>query len=306
MKKVKYFIIILLILLISISVILIKIVKMINEDIDKNYYDDTIPQNALMELQVGIHKETSEYRFFGVNEFINQFLKYINTGNKEAVYGLLDDEYRSQHSTESIIKYINQKGNINSFYIKELYKRESTENLVYYVTGTAELTSNQTNISLASMCFQVCVVNDNKTASIKMLTEEEYQREINDTSEEINEKIITKNEYNTYNEPILTNWNLAQRYLLDYSFKLKYDIEEAFNLLDLEYRSTKFNNEINEFKQYIQENKDILYNIEMSDCKTNLNEKYIEYIIKDVSGNVYTIRRKNVMDYSVLLDNNTI
>lgn len=299
MKNIKYIIIMLImILIIVISWIMVLINK--NDEID---YDDTIEQDILVELQAGISKEENDYRFFGIEDFINQFFQYIETKNEDAIYELLDDGYKKQYNVESIIKDINNKGNINSFYLNELYKREGTNNWIYYVSGILELTNSQGESDFQKMYFQL-YVDSNNAADIKILEEDEYNKEIADTSENINEKKITKNKYNNYNILKLTSWELAERYISDFSFRLRYDVEEAFDLLDEECKEGLFNNDIKKFDEYIQENKNTLYNIKIHDCKSKVTEDYIEYSIKDSSSTEYTIKRKSAMKYSISLKDN--
>lgn len=302
MKNIKYIIGILIILLIILVVILINIGKIINNIvIEEEPYDNTIPQDTEIELQNNVHKEVNDYKFFGINDFIVQFLEHVNSKNSKIVYNLLDDEYKNQNNIEDIIKNINKNGKFNNFYMQELYKREFETNYIYYAKGVLEFIDNQEQL-LSNMYFQIYIDNNNRTAAIKILTEEQYEQEIVYISNNVNEKIITKNENNNYEEPILTNYDLAQRYIRDYIFKLQNDIEQAFYLLDTDYRENQFNNNLEIFKQYIQENKEKLYDIKIYECNSQISNDYIQYIIKDFSGNTYVIKRKNVMDYSIILE----
>ena len=105
---------------------------------------------------------------------------------------------------------------------------------------------------------------------------------------------------------MLTEWDLSERYIEDYELKLKYNIEEAYNLLDEDYRNKKFNNNIQEFENYIEQNKEILYNISIYNCTTQIEENYIQYNVEDANNNIFVIKRTNALEYKILLDNVTV
>lgn len=114
----------------------------------------------------------------------------------------------------------------------------------------------------------------------------------------MNPKTYDVNEYNLVN---ITDRQLAAIYLNDYRNYLKNNIDQAYELLNEEYRSKKFNN-IQEFKDYINS-----ININtMSVEKYNISDdkKIIDVYISD--NNRFIFKIKNILEYEVYLDDTTV
>ena len=294
------------ILMIIIGIVIILIVLLllgIRNPENLNEYDggeETEAQDTLVEINSNINKETNDYKFFAVDDLINDFMIYINTENQEAVNALIDSSYSQEYNVQNI------SGTIDRFYSQEIYKQDSITNSIYYVRGIVELVNSQNEVNVGNNYFKVYVDNNNLTASIVFFPEQEYKSAIEPNSNEIEEKTIEQNEYNKFEEKMLTEWDLSERYIEDYELKLKYNIEEAYNLLDEDYRNKKFNNNIQEFENYIEQNKEILYNISIYNCTTQIEENYIQYNVEDANNNIFVIKRTNALEYKILLDNVTV
>lgn len=114
----------------------------------------------------------------------------------------------------------------------------------------------------------------------------------------MNPKTYDVNEYNLVN---INDRQLAAIYLNDYRNYLKNNIDQAYELLNEEYRSKKFNN-IQEFKDYINS-----ININtMSVEKYNISDdkKIIDVYISDNDRFIFKI--KNILEYEVYLDDKTV
>lgn len=294
------------ILMIIIGIVIILIVLLllgIRNPENLNEYDggeETEAQDTLVEINSNINKETNDYKFFAVDDLINDFMIYINTENQEAVNALIDSSYSQEYNVQNI------SGTIDRFYSQEIYKQDSITNSIYYVRGIVELVNSQNEVNVGNNYFKVYVDNNNLTASIVFLTEQEYKSAIEANSNEIEEKTIEQNEYNKFEEKMLTEWDLSERYIEDYELKLKYNIDEAYNLLDEDYKNKKFNNNIQEFENYIEQNKETLYNISIYNCTTQIEENYIQYNVEDANNNIFVIKRTNALEYKILLDNVTV
>ena len=294
------------ILMIIIGIVIILIVLLllgIRNPENLNEYDggeETEAQDTLVEINSNINKETNDYKFFAVDDLINDFMIYINTENQEAVNALIDSSYSQEYNVQNI------SGTIDRFYSQEIYKQDSITNSIYYVRGIVELVNSQNEVNVGNNYFKVYVDNNNLTASIVFLTEQEYKSAIESNSNEIEEKTIEQNEYNKFEEKMLTEWDLSERYIADYELKLKYNIDEAYNLLDEDYKNKKFNNNIQDFENYVEQNKEILYNISIYNCTTQIEENYIQYNVEDANNNIFVIKRTNALEYKILLDNVTV
>lgn len=114
----------------------------------------------------------------------------------------------------------------------------------------------------------------------------------------MNPKTYDVNEYNLVN---INDRQSAAIYLNDYRNYLKNNIDQAYELLNEEYRSKKFNN-IQEFKDYINS-----ININtMSVEKYNISDdkKIIDVYISDNDRFIFKI--KSILEYEVYLDDTTV
>ena len=117
--------------------------------------------------------------------------------------------------------------------------------------------------------------------------------------------VIEENDYNTFERKIFTDIEIARYYFEDYKYKALYNPEKAFNLLDSEYKIEKFNNDINEYKAYIQNNKNNLQNAELIHYKTSKEGQYGIYEVTDNYDNYYKIIETGINEYTIILDNST-
>ena len=113
----------------------------------------------------------------------------------------------------------------------------------------------------------------------------------------MNPKTYDVNEYNLVN---ITDRQLAAIYLNDYRNYLKNNIDQAYELLNEEYRSKKFNN-IEEFKTYI--NTININNMSVEKYNISDDKKIIDVYISDNDRFIFKI--KNILEYEVYLDDTT-
>ncbi len=297
MKNLKIIIYAVIIIIIFIIITLIFLLNNKNSGTEiKDLPDDSIPQDIIINASSELKRETNDYKFFAISDFIDKFLQYVNSNNQVAIKSILDKTYTKEFD---IRKFQN---NIRTFYAQTMYKQENQKYSIYYVEGYIELI-NETNY--LESYYEIFVDNENMRASIIPLTDEQYNQCIKN-AKIIEDKEIQENEYNKYEELSLSNWNLAERYLNDYILKVKYNIEAAYDILDNLYRERKFSNNIEEFKKYILDNKERFNDINIINCVMKLKEQGIEYNITDSNNNTYIIERKNAMEYTMILDNKTI
>lgn len=114
----------------------------------------------------------------------------------------------------------------------------------------------------------------------------------------MNPKKYGVNEYNLVN---ITDRQLAGIYLNDYRNYLKNNIDQAYELLNEEYRSKKFNN-IEEFKTYV--NTININNMPVEKYNISDDKKIIDVYISDNDRFIFKI--KNILEYEVYLDDTTV
>lgn len=135
--------------------------------------------------------------------------------------------------------------------------------------------------------------------NIEILIITNFENEINNKTNEIMVKDI--NQYNSLN---ITNNQLVTIYFNEYINEINNNIQEAYNMLDVEYRNKKFST-IEKYKKYINNINSIIYNLKLTSYSVDENDEYTEYICKDQYNNVYIFKETSVMQYKILLDEYT-
>ena len=113
-------------------------------------------------------------------------------------------------------------------------------------------------------------------------------------------------EYNNYlknykvNEyiPVYVNdEEMAKRYFSKYRNIINSDASEAFNLVDEEYRNSKFNNNKKKKKNYIRSLN--INNVKVDRYYKTTQSEYEVFGVYDSNGNLYKFKTKGVMQFVV-------
>lgn len=254
-----------------------------------------------------------------VEETIKNYIENIKNQNVELVMSVLNKEYISKNNINSnnLSSSTQQYKNITSYKNIEMYEQNSEKFTAYYIKGQI---NDQGNVY-----FEIGVDVNNHTYDIMPITENEYTTKINQST---GERTIEKNENNSIEFKDYDNADIAKMYFDDYLKQMISNPEKAYNLLDKQYRETKFEN-YDGFVQYINANREKLeltYKMETLDNNdfekysdyldfklqhSNLGikkysietyESYVQYTCQDAEGNYYIFSAQYPMDYSVVLD----
>ena len=151
----------------------------------------------------------------------------------------------------------------------------------------------------------VMVDTNNMTCEIEELEGGNYNN-INDIKLNNNGKTeIPNNGNNYFKYEEIKKDDMCRKYLEDFKQKALNNPEEAYQLLDEEYKNKRFSG-IEDFKEYINLLRGKIENSILSKYDVQNKEEYTEYILVDNYNNSYTIRTTGIWDYKILLDNYTI
>ena len=117
------------------------------------------------------------------------------------------------------------------------------------------------------------------------------------------EEFLKDYEVNEYISSYVTDEDMVKIYLNDYIHTMYYNVEEAYYLLDEEYRIKRFGS-IENYKNYVYSLDYTTYDM-VSYYKKSV-DGYIIFGVYDQNGNFYAFKTKGVMQYSVYLDDNTV
>ena len=110
-------------------------------------------------------------------------------------------------------------------------------------------------------------------------------------------------------QPVIVNSvTLARLYLEDIKTDLMYNIEEAYEKLNIEYKQAKFPT-LESFQEYVEENRDRINSITISSYQRFAREdgkEGYQLVVIDTNKNYYIFNVTAVMQYDVLLDVYTV
>lgn len=219
------------------------------------------------------------------DKIIVKATQYINYYNKCEIYLTVRNDSN---------KDIDLSQNIKLYYYEEEHveKLLNNESLKVKVGEEKEIKLSFKN---EAKIPQKLIIGNN----IEILIITNFESEINDNTNEI---VVNNN--NQYNSSYITNNQLITIYFNEYINEINNNIQDAYNMLDTEYRNKKFST-IEKYKKYINNINSIIYNLKLTSYSVAEHDGYIEYICKDQYNNIYIFKESSVMQYKVLLDEYT-
>lgn len=325
MSKLKKWIIILSIILIFTITILVYIIYKNRGEVIHGI--DEAGSDIVYNLNEKIHAVTTKNDFYTVKNCVEKFYTYYsliydneimteelneNTNNQEndaeSIYNMLDKDYINfkQITEDNILTKLPEIKTNVVININEMYVSEKTNNIsIYLVKGvlrekkTGELSDFQImlKLDLSQRTFTIILQDyiDEKYKGLKV-------------GDELNINIptqIEKNDYNRYDYIIISEEEHVTNIFNKYKEEILYNVELAYNHLDVEYRTKRFKN-IEDFKTYVKNN--IKQNViaKVNKYQKTTTDDYTQYICIDQNGNYYIFRETSVMNYTLILDTYTI
>ena len=303
MKNIKLLIIILSILVIGL-IITLAILRMeskntkrnvisnnITPSIENNINNDIIsPETTVLTFNTSIEKETSNSVLYSLNKNINKYFNYIKENNETAINELGGNE---SYLIQNDVRYV----------VKEAYVTKNEHMSKYFIQGTLSIANGNNSSTTQEEYLVLYLTSENKGYMLQKSSQEEF---VNRKPLEQNSKVeIYERTYNKFEYEYIDNAKQMDIYLEDYTFRIFYDTEKAYNLLNSEYRSKKFN-EPSKFIQFLNEKKQQLKNIRI--VQYNIEETSGKKVYKgtDEYGNYYEIIENSYMNYEIILDNYTM
>lgn len=327
-------IVIIILIIIIISVLLFMITRNNNgvdtSEIDE--FDNTLQDSGLYNFNKTIQPVKVRNNFYAVKSCVEKFYftysklfnnqennNYLIEGealnfveqemsqNAQSIYNMLDDEYIQYTgiTLENIITELPEI-NTNSIEIEKMYVSQQTRNTdVYFVYGNFRDEKTFENIE-----FSLIVKLDRLNKTFKILMQdylEEKCPEIVIGSESpiaIGEEIENVGD-NIFESQIISDERYATDLFNYYQKNILYNRSRAYELLNSEYKTQKFNSE-DAFENYIQENLTKFAIAKIEKYEKTTNDDYTQYVCMDQNGRYYIFRENNIMDYTVILDTYTI
>ena len=133
----------------------------------------------------------------------------------------------------------------------------------------------------------------------------ESYNNINEINLETNIQEIQNDGTNAFEAETVTSEQMCRIYLEDFTQLELNNPEEAYNLIDEEYKKERFPT-FEDYQKYIEGYKDVIQTGALYQYATDYKDDYTEYILVDNYGTSYTVKETSVMNYTIKLDNYTI
>lgn len=309
LKKIKYIIIFLVILIIIILGILLWNKKSLTGNGNQVTYRNDVEETIATPLE----KEKLYGSYMLVDDLINNFFLYINgqdqrINNELAAYSLLDDEFVQENNIteKNIVSFFEKYKGFASYATINMYKKEITNyeevaNTFFYVKGVIRKEGAVQNVYILLKQDHL-----NQTYNILFLTEQDFQKIINDQNNVIQKKVkIPNKEYNKTYVKSSSDYDICLKHMQDYKNALNNNEKEAYERLDETYRNKRFGS-LENFQQYRKEKQETLGKENFTQYLVNSYSSYTQYICKDMYGNLYIFEEKDPMEYTLKLDTYTI
>lgn len=296
MKNLKKVIIILLIIIIA---IIMCIVGMLNKKVEKentNEYESQL--NITLDEAMSLVDNKREY--FAISNKISSYLQEDSDVIKNMTYSEFLDDIEIEELSEKTNKI-----ELDEQYLTDkIYcVKKSFDFYAYYVSGVVrKVTEN----GMDEKCIYNIFLLDRTNMTFAIIPSEELKEDmIEKKLKEFKEIEITKNNDNEIQFTEVSDENIARRYIANYKTNMLYNPEKAYDLLDEEYRNKRFGS-LEEYKTYIDENREMISKITMQKYKVDKKDDYNQYTIIDNNNNYYIIKEKAIMQYTVIQDIHTI
>lgn len=323
--NIKRIIIILVVVLLILSILLGILILYKKDQENGNYSYVNLTEDLSVALDGELTEVTDRNNFYIVESCINRYYLFLTksssnniTANsssiesqenieKQAIYEMLDKTYiDSENLTVDNIFDNIQPIDESKIIIDKMYVSQIDRNMSVYLVAGKEITIATSEEKDSKMIVKMDMAN--KTFSL--IVGETAERIFNESKkgEKLNittETTIEKTDYNGYvynnisdDEYVTDMFDQFKTYLISYR-------EEAYERLNEEYKSKKFEN-FEEFNQYVKDNiKDIVI-AKADKSKTSEYDGYTQYVIMDQYGNYYIFNETAAMSYTVILDTYTV
>ena len=311
MQKLKKIIITILIVLLFIIVIIF-----LNVMRNRKLVKDEASLNVITYIEkYSTKKVRDSVDFYTVKNICNTYVQNILYKDSESLYNELDPKYLKEFNItkdnvlSKLPKYYFEENDYLTLevVVKDMYSI-GNENSIYtfFVYGYVV-----DNIRHNKNDFK-CIVELSKENNTFYILPEDYMEKHNYTEmsegQEIEttiQKINTNETYNKYDNIIREDEEIILDYFNQYKTALIYDKEEAYEMLDKEYREKRFGS-VQNFVSYVNKNIKEMYLVTLDKYLVKNKSDYTQYVCIDTNGKYYVFRQYSIADFKIILDTYTI
>lgn len=317
-KYIKILIAISIFLIITIMLIILLIFNIKNKDnLDQTQISIGDPGEEIDFSTTQVETVTEKIDYYTVRNCINQYLSYLNEDSsiyyvgdemntdmqKDYIYNLLSSEYKEKNNITienllSKINTVNQEQTFIPLKMKVLQKENVNKYIVYGVIQTT------IDNEFIKECYMIVNLDyNNKTFSIEPI--ENSYNSIEEIEIQNSDISIQSNDNNIYTSQKITNEYVTKEYFILYKKLAISKPDIIYNMMSEDYRNLRFGS-LEEFKEYINNNKEEISKITLKQYLVNNYDNYIEYVGKDQFGNLYIFNEYKDQSIQIKLDTYTV
>lgn len=270
-------------------------------------YEETILTQNSEEKK--LKQITDTYSYFLVKQCLD---KYYNPETVDEALNMLDVEVKEiLNINENNVSNLYNNFNKPEFCIDKIYKQKVDASKDIYLVYHRLQNNSESNSSAINTVVFIKIDKKNVDFSIYPY---EYLRNANylelgqdDIITLNNLNDISENENNGYKTSLISkdDQTCIKEFYDRYKFDVKFDVEGLYYKLNEEYRNLKFPN-IENFRYYINENKENIINGNIKKYEINKYDDYKDYVVICENDNPYIFSAESLMDYTILLDKYTV
>jgi len=301
MKSMKNIIIILIILLLILAITVIVIV---NERSKTQKLEDENEDESNVIIDYQKEKVTNATLFYTVEACIQQYIDAIYTSEAEILVEMLSEKYINENNinNNNVLNYVDKVKTVSLFDAKKMNTLPGERIETYAVYGIISNRDNPENRQEAY--YLVLIDNYNSTFSITPMVNKNIGN-VNDIDLESEVQLIDTVDNNAFEYYRITDETLIRNYLGNYKSNVLYNIQDAYELLDEEYRNKRFGS-LDSYKMHVTEELSKIKGSLVAKYKINQYNDYVQYVCIDRDENYYIINETAVMEYSLILDTYTL
>ena len=265
------------------------------EDNKESEQEDSLNENFTLE------KVTNTSAYFVLKQCMNT---YYNSQKVKRNMRIIDSEaIKSLNINEENVTNLVGSIDVPSFIIDEIYSQKIYSNKRFYVVYHRVETSESTYKNA------VIIIKIDRKNNIFSIYPYEFLEKNNLTNLKENEHInlnqnIENTAVNYYSNINSNDADITKELYYRFKFDLAKDINKLYNIIDEKYRNKRFES-FEDFRRFVQERYEELANDEIERFATNKYSDFIEYVGISKNKN-YIFIFKNLMNYTILLDNYTV
>lgn len=283
---------ILVISIIILILLIIGIIILLNKS--KNRENEELPLPIEMPIISELEEETNYTEYFTVQSIINKIFEFSTNIdemendpiNKEQMAHV--QEYMEEY-LEAVFYYYIGDNKISKDEFKEIYEQYCNEiytiNSMYVYNKTEDIKLIYVDGSLKNSKIHYPMVILHNEFNFTVLPYEYLQEicgkdNIIENLDKIQIESIENKGNNKFSYITVTGQDMALKYFNHYKKLILENTEEAYKLLDTEYKNKRFG-DLNGFKRYVKENYETIKNAKMEKYKVEYYDDYTRYICID-------------------------